>query len=196
MTLTLALLTALASTPGANGAPIRVENRLFAKAERWFVSAGPTYLVRGDYYESPGLTLSAAYYLRENDGLELDVGGFASFLDSGASNVFEQSGLVPDAHRPEAQVMAGWRHSFGFGKVLMGEDSLWHFDVQGVARAGAILTDRGVDPTLTGGAEVLARFSDRYFGSFGFSALLSYEERTGSSVVFGLLPSLAVGVMW
>src|SRR5205085_1207835 len=46
-------------------AQVRVEPRLFVKAQHIFVSGGLTWLERGDYYNSPGAALSAAYYLRE-----------------------------------------------------------------------------------------------------------------------------------
>src|SRR5687768_10409569 len=103
--------TAVAETPpGA----VRVQNRLLQKPGRLFVVAGGTMLERADHYQSPGAALSASYYLGEDDALELRGAWFFSALTPAAKDVFERTGLVPDAHRPVALLLGGWRHSLGY----------------------------------------------------------------------------------
>ena len=85
----LLLLIALLS-PAAL-AQVRVEQRLLVKDGHLFVSAGGTWLERNDYYSSPGVVLSAVYYPRENDGLELRTALFASSM-SGSAGVVARLG--------------------------------------------------------------------------------------------------------
>jgi len=75
----LALLILIASP--AVFAQVRVEPRSLVKERRFFLSGGLTFLDRNDYYVSPGGAVSATYYFRESDGVELRAAFFWSHLD-------------------------------------------------------------------------------------------------------------------
>src|SRR5207248_1987721 len=65
-TMKLALCIALLSP--AAWSQVRVEPRALVKEGSVFLSGGGTWLERHDQYSSPGLTLIATWYLREDDG--------------------------------------------------------------------------------------------------------------------------------
>jgi hypothetical protein len=110
--------------------------------------------------------------------------------------VFRSVGLVPDAQRPVGLLVAGYRRSVGYGKVLMGGalDSLVHFDVQVAGHAGLIFTDRMASPALSVAPGVLMRFSDRWFAQLDVEVYASYETRQSAPLVFGILPMFMAGV--
>jgi hypothetical protein len=172
-------------------AQVRVEPRLFVKSQHIFLSGGLTWLERGDYYNSPGAAFSAAYYLREGDALEVRAALFASWLGASGDQVVRRTGLVPDAHKPVSLIAAGWRHSLAYGKVALG-DSVLHFDLQGGADLGTLLTDRAMTPAACGFFGVMARLGERLYGQLDLGILTSIEHRSSSVVTAGFLPLLTL----
>jgi hypothetical protein len=187
-----ALLVAAALIAPAALGQVRVEPRLFVKDHRIFLSGGLTWLERGDYYNSPGAAFSGAYYLREGDALEVRAIVFASWLGSSGDQVVRRTGLVPDAHRPVSLLAAGWRHSLAYGKVALA-GSILHFDVQGGADLGTLITDRAVTPAAAGFFGVMARLGDRLYGQLDLGLLGSIESRSSSVPTVGFLPLLTLG---
>lgn len=185
----LALILALLS-PAALAD--RVEPRLFVKERRFFFSGGVTWLERGDYYNNPGFLASVAWYVRENDAIEARGVLFASWLGSSADEVFQSTGLVPDAHKPAALLATGWRHSIAYGKVTTGE-SILHFDFQGGADVGLFVTDRSSAPALIAFFGLIARFGDHFFGQLDLSLIGSHESRSAPTFTTGFLPMLTLG---
>jgi hypothetical protein len=181
--------------PGADGVPVKVERRRLLKDKHYFLTAGPTYLARGDYYRSPGLLASASYYPREWGGVELKLGLFLSSLTSAGREVFDRTGLVPDAHKPAALAAVGWRQSLGYGKALVGSDltHLVHFDLQLAGHLGLTFTDRSANPTLALGPGLLVR-TRTLFLQIDAPLLASLEDRSRSSLALGMLPTVALGL--
>ena len=178
----------------AAGAAVRVERRLLRTEGHLFLSLGPAYLARGDYFASPGLVLSATWYLREGGGLELRAAPLFSRLDAAGREVSAETGLVPDAQRPVALVTAGWRQSLGYGKVLpFPGGGVVHFDLQGAAAAGLLRTDRSTAPALAVGPGLLARLGARGVAQLDVQLTLSFEERRYASLSPGILASLTFG---
>lgn len=184
-------------SPGLDGTPVRVERRLLVKANHVFFTVGADYFFRGDYYVNPGLLGSASFYLSERDGFDLKLGAFLSFMSPTASVVFKSVGLFPDAQRPVALLVAGYRRSVGYGKVMLtgAMESLVHFDLQLAAHAGLIVTDRMASPAVSVAPGVLVRFSDRWFVQMDVELYASYEARQAGPVAVGILPTLLAGVV-
>jgi hypothetical protein len=189
--------SAPASIPGAEGEPVRVERRLLLKKGHVFVTGGLGYLSRGDYYTSPGLHASGSWYPIEDGGLELKLGLFLSWLGPAGTEVFERTGLVPDAHRPVALLAPGWRQSLGYGKVLVGsaDNKVVHFDVQATGHLGLTFTDRGVSPSVLLGPGLILRFTPRLHAQLDVPIVMSIEQRSRGSFSLGLLPTFTLGAV-
>ena len=187
----LALDFALALAPAAL-AQVRVEPRLLVKERRLFLSGGLTWLERNDYYRSPGAIFSASYYPRENDGVELRAGFFASSLNGSAQEVANQTGLRPDAQKPQALLLVGWRHSLSYGKLALGSGAV-HFDLQSGLHAGSLFTDRAATPALSGSVGLMARAGAHAYAQFDLALLFSREQRSTSVLAAGVFPLLTFG---
>jgi hypothetical protein len=186
------LLLLIATLSPAALAQVRVEPRLLVKDGRFFVAGGATWLSRNDYYSSPGLTLSAVYYPGENDGVEMRMAWFASSLSSSAQEVATATGLKPDAQKPVALLLGGWRHSLAYGKVAVGSGVV-HFDVQSGLYAGTLITDAAATPALSASVGVLARLGARGFAQLDLALLASRERRSTAVLAVGALPLLTFG---
>jgi hypothetical protein len=184
-------LAVLVSAPAL--AQTRVEPRLLIKERHLFLSGGLTWLERGDYYDSPGLIAQISWYPVEQGGLELQLAGLFSFLSTSGKEVFRVGGLVPDAHMPAGFLLGGWRHTLAYGKAAIGSQIV-HFDLQGAAHVGTLITDRAWTPALSVSGGVLVRLSARVFAQLDLGILANYEDRQKSSPFnFGFLPLLALG---
>jgi hypothetical protein len=194
---TPAALAAPVSVPGADGAPVRVERRLLLKKDHFFATGGLGYLSRGDYYSNPGLTLSGTFYPTELDGVEFKGALFISSLSPAGIEVFERTGLVPDAHRPIAMLAAGYRRTLGYGKVLVGAETgrVVHFDIQAAAHLGLTFTDRGLSPSVLLGPGVLMRFTPSIHAQLDVPLAAALEQRSRGIFSLGVLPTLTVGVV-
>ena len=192
--LALTLLASLALLPSAPAlAETRVEPRLLIKERHFFVSAGPTWLERGDYYDSPGLVAQISWYPVEQGGLDLQLAGLFSFLSTSGNEIFRVSGLVADAHMPKGFVLAGWRQTLAYGKLAVGS-SVVHFDLQGALHLGSLITDRAWTPALSASGGVLVRLGERVFGQLELGVLGNYEARKqASNFNVGFLPLLTLG---
>jgi len=184
-------------SPGLDGAPVRVERRLLVKNGHFFFTLGADYFIRGDYYVNPGLLGSASYYLSEHDGFDFKLGAFLSFMSPAAEVVFRSVGLVPDAQRPVALMVVGYRRSVGYGKVMLNGmfDSLLHFDLQVAGHAGMVITDRMASPAASVAPGLLIRFNDRWFAQLDVELYASYETRQSGPLVLGILPTFVAGVV-
>ena len=186
----LAALALLATLPAL--AQERVQQRMLVKERHWFVSAGPALLSRGDYYDSPGAALSAAWYATETTGVELRAAFFFSRLGAAGREVFNTTGLLPDSQRPVSLLTLGVRRSLTYGKLALGS-AVVHFDVQAGAHAGGLLTDRALTPAVSASLGFVARITERLHAQLDVAALGSLERRTHRVFALGVLPLFTVG---
>jgi hypothetical protein len=184
----LVLLCAL----GARAEAVRVEPRLFVKQGHFFTSFGGSWLERSDYWVNPGVSLSAAYYPTESGGVEARMLWFFSSLSDSAQRISAATGFVPDARKPEALLLAGWRQSLTYGKVALAGEAL-HFDLQGALHGGGLFTDRGFAPAAGVSGGVLARLNRWVFLQLDVGLLLSFEQRQHGGAALGLLPIFSAG---
>lgn len=186
----LALL--LTCALGASAEEVRVERRLLVKENHLFASLGAAWFDRSDYFVSPGAALSIAYYPIESGGVEIRYLQLFSSLSGSAQTVYNLFQLSPDAQRPVALALAGWRQSLTYGKVAVAGAAL-HFDVQAALHAGALLTDRATAPAVAASVGVLMRVSRHVFGQLDLGLATTFEQRSFSGAAVGFLPVLSVG---
>jgi hypothetical protein len=184
-------------TPGLEGVPVKVERRLLVKTKHYIATAGPCLFERGDYYNNPGYMARGSFYTSEQLGLEVKLGAFFSFLNAAGAEVFERTGLVPDAHKPVVLAQFGARYTLGYGKVQVWSNPglLLHFDFQAAGHLGAVFTDRAVTPALSVAPALLVRFTPRLVAQLDLALVSSLEQRSRGWFAVGFLPTLTVGVL-
>lgn len=171
----------------------RVQRRLHPKSRRIFVDLGGEYLARGDFHHAPGLGLSMAWFFGESWAAELGASHYFSFLNSAASQVRKETGLVPNSKAPAWHFRAGARVSLGYGKVAsLGH--IFHLEPQLFVRASALLAEG--QPSWGGelGAGLLLHLTQLVHLRLDVSAFPHAEKRDGWTFVFGVAPWLSVGV--
>lgn len=178
-------------------AAIRVQPRFAVKAHLVQIFAGAEYLSRGDFYNSPGARLGAAYYVLEPLALEVQVSHYWSSLDAEAERVKETLGAIPDSHPPGWLALVGARYSIGYGKVMVGGvGGVIHFEPQAFAHAGVHDHGGDVGPSGDAGLGFLVFLTSRLFTRIDAAIVLDRESRSGQTVsVWGTLPALSLGGM-
>lgn len=176
---------------------VRVQQRFAVKAKLTQLFAGADYLSRGDFYNSPGLRVGAAYYVLEPLGLELQVSHFWSSLDATAEQVKMTTGTLPDSHAPGWLVLAGARYSIGYGKLMVGGlGGVIHFEPQAFVHGGMHANDGDVGPSADFGLGLLVFLMPRMFVRADVAVTLDWESRSGQTdTIWGTLPALSVGGM-
>ena len=171
----------------------RVQARFAQKEHHTLLFAGGEYLARGDFYNSPGLRLGAAYQLVESIAIEVQLSHYWSSLNDEAQRVAQTLGAVPDTRPPTWLGLAGVRWSFGYGKVLVGGDIL-HLEPQLFAHAGIHDYGGDVQPSGDGGLGLLVFLTPRLFTRLDLAVTLDRESRSDQNVaVWGALPALTLG---
>jgi hypothetical protein len=176
---------------------IRVQQRFAVKAKLTQIFAGANYLSRGDFYNSPGLRVGAAYYVLEPLGLEAQVSYFWSSLDATAEQVKSINGVLPDSHPPGWLGLVGARYSIGYGKLMVGGlGGVIHFEPQAFIHGGFHDNGGEVGPSADLGLGFLVFLMPRMFVRADVAVTLDWEQRSGkTATVWGTLPALSVGGM-
>jgi hypothetical protein len=176
-------------------AAIRVQPRFAVKAHLFQVFAGAEYLSRGDFYNSPGARIGAAYYVLEPLALEAQVSHYWSSLDAEAERVKETLGAIPDSHPPGWLALVGARYSIGYGKLMVGGlGGVIHFEPQTFAHAGVHDHGGDIGPSADAGLGFLVFLTPRLFTRVDAALVFERESRSGQTVsVWGTLPSLSLG---
>jgi hypothetical protein len=174
---------------------VRVQSRFAVKAKSAQLFGAAEYLSRGDFYNSPGLRVGAAYYPLEALGLELEISHFWSSLNAEAERVKKTLGALPDSHAPGWLFLAGVRYSIGYGKLMIGGlGGAIHFEPQAFIHAGGHAHDGDAGPSGDAGLGLLVFLRPKLFVRLDAAIIYEREDRSGQSVaVWGTLPSLAVG---
>lgn len=178
-------------------AAVRVQQRFAVKEKQFQLFAAAEYLSRGDFYNSPGLRLGAAYYVFESLGFEVQLSHTWSWLDASAQEVRDTLGAIPDSHAPGWLALAGARYSIGYGKIMVGGlGGVIHFEPQAFAHVGVHDNDGQVGPSVDWGLGFLAFLTPRLFARVDIAVQLDWESRSSGTVtVWGTAPSLGVGGM-
>ncbi|HVZ88159.1 MAG TPA: hypothetical protein VHG72_14395 [Polyangia bacterium] len=178
-------------------AAVRVQQRFAVKEKQLQLFAAGEYLSRGDFYNSPGLRLGAAYYLLESLGFEVQLSHTWSSLNATADEVRDMLGAIPDSHPPGWLAMVGGRYSIGYGKIMVGGlGGVVHFEPQAFAHGGVHDNGGQVGPSIDWGLGFLAFLTPRLFARVDVAVQLDWESRSNGTVtVWGTAPSLGVGGM-
>ncbi|RDV39852.1 hypothetical protein DV096_04620 [Bradymonadaceae bacterium TMQ3] len=183
----------LSNTPPVN-ARATVEDRVGDKSARFYALATGTWLVRNDFYDSPGYGLDAGYYFNERWGAELRLLRLHSSLSQAGTTVLQQSGLAPDLRAPDVWLSAGVRSSVGYAKILLWDRFVTRFDPQLVAHAGVLFAEERIAPSIAVGPGVLVHLKWDLQVKFDLLLTANFERRQrGITPAFGVLPTLSFG---
>jgi len=190
----LAVLGAWPSEGAAQEERPTIQDRFATKAETLYLQGTMTTQVRNDYYDSIGVGVDLGWYTSEMLGLELRWAYLFSTLGPAASEVKNETGLTPDARPQDMLAAVGARYSFGYGKMLLGRDSVVHVDPQIAAHGGVALAGRRVLPTGTISLSLLTHYQYGLQATFdlGF-AIQAEHRRSGWMPSVGFMPTLGIG---
>ena len=174
---------------------VRVQSRFAVKAKTTQLFGAAAYLSRGDFYNSPGARVGAAYYPLEKIGVELQIAHYWSSLNAEGERIKRVFGLLPDSHAPGWMFLLGGRYSIGYGKLMLGGlGGAIHFEPQAFIHAGMHAHDGDVGPTADAGLGLLVYLTPKLFARIDAAIVYEREDRSGGPVnVWGTVPSLGVG---
>ena len=174
---------------------VRVQSRFAVKAKSAQLFGAAEYLSRGDFYNSPGARVGAAYYPVESIGVELQIAHYWSSLNAEGERIKRVFGLLPDSHAPAWMFLLGGRYSIGYGKLMLGGlGGAIHFEPQAFVHAGLHAHDGDVGPSADAGLGLLVFLTPKLFARIDAAIVYEREDRSGGPVnVWGTVPSLGVG---
>ncbi len=190
----LAVMGAGPEVAGAQEERPTIQDRFGTKAETLYLQGTMTTQVRNDYYDSIGVGVDAGWYASETIGLEARWAYLFSALGPAAAEVKNETGLTPDARPQDMLATVGLRYSVGYGKMLLGRDSVVHFDPQIAVHGGVALAERRVLPTGTVSLSLLTHYQYGLQATFDLGVAIQAEHRQRGWVPsVGFMPTLGIG---
>lgn len=172
-----------------------VQKRFATKKQRAYAHLSGAAPIRDDFYHSLGAGLDVGYYFNESFGAELRWLWMANWEVDAAADIREETGFIPDARRQNMLLTAGGRYSLGYGKVLVLDDFVVHFDPQLTGGAGIALAEGRVLPTATVGLSVLTHYARGIQAKLDLQMAFQLENRNRGWVAsLSFLPMLGVGM--
>lgn len=171
-----------------------VQRRFAAKSRTAYLHVTGMAHLRNDFYSALGLGFDAGVFPSESLGIEFRVVTLRSRLTATARQVQRDTGLVPDARPQSLWLAGGARYSLGYGKVLLFNRLVVHFDPQFTVHAGIATAETRVLPSVWLGTSVLAHFRFGLQARFDFALAIQTEKRRrGWTTSLGAVPMLSVG---
>ncbi len=172
-----------------------VQKRFATKKHHAYAHLSGAAPIRDDFYHSLGAGLDVGYYFSESFGAELRWLWMANWEVDAAADIREETGFIPDARRQNMLLTAGGRYSLGYGKVLVLDDFVVHFDPQLTGGAGVALAEGRVLPTATVGLSVLTHYARGVQAKLDLQMAFQLENRNRGWVAsLSFLPMLGVGM--
>jgi outer membrane beta-barrel protein len=158
--------------------------------------SGLTHL-RNDFYSTFGFGVDVGYYPFESFGAELRVNLLDSSLNDAALDLKDRTGLTPDAQPQNLMLLGGARWSFGYGKILLLDSWVAHFDPQLAVHGGVALAETRILPTFLVGPGLIIHFAYGIHVTVDLPVSVQVENRDRGSVTsVGFIPSVGVGWSW
>lgn len=153
--------------------------------------------IRNDFYSTFGFGIDAGYYPFESLGFEARWEILESNLTETALDLKDRTGLTPDAQPQRMMFLAGARWSFGYGKILILDNWVAHFDPQLTLHGGVALAETRTLPTFKLGPSLVVHFAWGIQAKLDLPMSIQVEGRDRGSVTsFGFAPMLGVGWSW
>lgn len=178
----------------AGGDRPTVQRRFAPKDNLLYGTATLLTHVRDDFYDSWGGGVDIGYFAKESIGYELRVARLRTSLDNAAIDLKERIGLTPDARPQDAWLMAGIRYAPGYGKMLMWERFIVHFDPQLVMHLGVARAEKRLIPSADLSFSLLTHWRWGIKAKLDLGMTMQLEQRDrGWTFSTGFAPVLGVG---
>ena len=178
----------------AGGDRPTVQRRYASKQNLLTLSGALATHVRDDFYDSWGVGAQLAYYISERWGFEARALFLRTRLDGAALDLQERIGLVPDARPQNRWLLLGARYSPGYGKMLMWDSFLVHFDPQLVIHLGVATAEKRWLPTSTVAFSLMTHWRWGIKASVDLGVTTQFERRErGWVFTTGFAPVLGLG---
>ena len=178
----------------AGGDRPTVQRRFAAKERLGWAMATATTHVRDDFYDTWGIGVDAGYFTSERWGFEGRFVYLFTQLDDAALDLRERIGLTPDARPQKWWAMAGGRWAPGYGKMLMGERFLIHFDPQLALHLGLARAENRWIPTAITALSLLGHWRYGLKAKLDLGVTMQLEKRARGWVFStGFAPVVGIG---
>ncbi len=153
--------------------------------------------LRNDFYSTFGFGIDVGYYPWESFGVEARLNVVRSTLNDAALDLKDRTGLTPDAQPQNLMALGGVRWSFGYGKILIMDKWVAHFDPQLTLHGGVALAETRTLPTFLAGPSLVVHFAWGIQAKIDLPISVQVESRDRGSVTsVGFLPAVGVGWSW
>lgn len=187
------MLFGVASSATAQERPT-IQKRFAPKDNLLYVNATLMNHVRDDFYSSWGYGADLGFFISESFGVELRTVFLRTSLDDAAIDLKERIGLTPDARPQRFWGQVGLRYAPGYGKMLMWESFVMHFDPQFVVHGGIAQADGRTLPSFSVAMSLLAHFRWGIKLKVDLGMSIQGEDRDRGYVwTTGFVPVLGLG---
>lgn len=172
-----------------------IQNRFARKDGTFYVHLTGAMHVRNDFYSVLGLGLDVGYYLAEPFAVEIRGMLLQSSLSEPAIDLKNRTGLTPDTYPQNGLITAGARYSLGYGKVLLFDAYVMHFDPQIFISGGVAFAERRIIPTLLYGVSFYNHFKWGLQFKIDLAGSVQFENRSerGNVTSFAFMPIFGIG---
>lgn len=185
-----------ASAAHAQNSPT-IQKRYADKDKLLYANASVMTHVRDDFYSSWGYGADVGFFLTQTLGLELRFIKLNTTLDDAAIDLKQRIGITPDARPQRLWAQAGVRYAPGYGKMLMWESFVVHFDPQLVVHGGIAQADGRILPSFNVALSMLAHFRWGIKLKVDLGASIQSEARERGTVwTTGFVPLVGLGWGW
>ena len=180
---------------GASSRPRPTVQRRFAEKQGTvYAHLLGTRHIRDDFYNSYGWGVDAGYYFGESLGVELRLVSLSTTLSDAALDLKGRVGLTPDARPQGLWAEAGVRYSIGYGKILVWDVFVVHFDPQITLHGGVATAEARILPTAHAALSLLTHYRWGLQAKLDLAVSLQWEERSrGTIFSMGFAPLLGLG---
>lgn len=174
-----------------------IQDRFADKDKLLYANASVMTHVRDDFYSSWGYGVDVGFFLTQTLGLELRMIKLNTQLDDTAIDLKQRIGITPDARPQRLWAQAGIRYAPGYGKMLMWETFVVHFDPQLVLHGGIAQADGRTIPSFNAALSLLAHFRWGIKLKVDLGASIQSEARDRGTVwTTGFVPLVGLGWGW
>jgi outer membrane beta-barrel protein len=171
-----------------------IQHRFATKTNTVYAHLTGATSLRNDFSHTLGLGLDVGYYFSESLGAELRWMWLSNWEVEAAAEIRRDTGLVPDARPQDMLLTVGPRYSIGYGKMLVFDAFLVHFDPQLIAGAGLTFAEERALPTATFGLSLLTHFAHGIQAKIDMQVALQFEHRNRGWVSsLGFMPVFGLG---